>query len=121
MLKFNSEERISIDKALKHKFFSDIEELENNNVLKNEINQIKGEYHGMKLRTVKIEQIENIKIENEQIIDKDVYYKRGDEKNKKGKILQILKNEDDDSESGIIKFDNSDNEIKNNLMSLLKY
>ena len=121
MLKFNSEERISIDKALKHKFFSDIEELEKNNVLKNEINKIKGEYHGMKLRTVKIEQIENIIIENEQIIDKDIYYKRENEKKKKGKILQILKNEDDDSESGIIKFDNSDNEIKNNLMSLLKY
>ena len=77
----------------------------------------------MKLRTVKIGQIENIKIENNKIIDKDIYYKRDEEKKKKGKILQILKNEsdDDDSDNNYIKYDVNDNEIKNNLMDLLKY
>ena len=124
MLKFNSNERINVDDCLKHEFFSDINELEKNHVLKNEMNKIKGEYHGMKLRTVKIGQIENIKIENNKIIDKDIFYKRDEEKKKKGKILQILKNEDDDdddSESNFIKYNNDDKEIKNNLMDLLKY
>jgi len=124
MLKFNSNERITVDDCLKHDFFSDINELEKNHVLKNEMNKIKGEYHGMKLRTVKIGQIENIKIENNKIIDKDIFYKRDEEKKKKGKILQILKNEDDDdddSESNFIKYNNDDKEIKNNLMDLLKY
>ena len=123
MLKFNSNERITVDDCLKHDFFSDINELEKNHVLKNEMNKIKGEYHGMKLRTVKIGQIENIKIENNKIIDKDIYYKRDEEKKKKGKILQILKNEsdDDDSDNNYIKYDVNDNEIKNNLMDLLKY